>query len=221
MPNVHPENAPGPFYVDADCCITCGVPIDAAPDIFDWASDESCCVVKRQPSTTAELDRTMIAICSAEVDCIRYRGDDPAISERLAEAGQIENCDDPPARVPPLLRCRVRFSTGRADDDPRRIADRLRTWLAAQPHRSWRFRRPWPWSPGTAIFSWDGGRHFNSVRFEAAEEGFRAFLSNGYRGAGVGLGLLVHRWLTAENAQEIGWYGAQEDWRRPGFHMPV
>ena len=122
MAKSHPENAPGPFYVDPDCCITCGIPIEAAPDIFDWASDEKSCIVKRQPVTEAELDRTMIAICSSEVDCIRYRGDDPAVFLRLAQAGQAYNCDVASGDAHPLLRLRIRFETDRPDDTPRALA---------------------------------------------------------------------------------------------------
>jgi ferredoxin len=223
MAEAHPENVAGPFYVEDGCCISCGVPVDAAPDIFDWASSDISCVVKRQPVTQAELDRTMIAISRAEVDCIRYRGDDPVVSSRIALAGHGRNCDILPADAHPMLRFRVRFASRRPGDSPRALAASLREWLPRQPWPYWRVKPPRPWSPATAVFAWNPGwrPHFNSVRFEAGPDGFRALLHHGSKGAGVGLGLLIHEWLTEEIADEVSWLAADEDWSDSGFHMPV
>jgi hypothetical protein len=86
---------------------------------------------------------------------------------------------------------------------------------------------PRPWSPNTAVFAWDAGLlpfrrpHFNSVRFEAGPVGFRALLHHGFHGAGVGLALLIHEWLTAEISDDPRWLAGCEDWSSPGFHMPV
>lgn len=218
MPEAHPQNVAGPFYVEDGCCITCGIPVDAAPDIFDWASDETSCVVKRQPVTQTDLDRTMIAISTAEVDCIRYRGVDPAIFLRLAQAGHALNCDVPSGDAHPLLRLKIRFETCHSGDTPRALASRLRSWLAEKERSFLRVKPARPWSPNTVVFSWDyrilrfRRAHFNSVRFEAGPEGFRAFLHHGHRGSGVGLGLFIQQWLTeSENARNIGWYAAGED----------
>jgi hypothetical protein len=228
MAKAHPENVAGPFYVEDGCCITCGVPVNAAPDIFDWASNESSCVVKRQPVTQADLDRTMIAITSAEVDCVRYGGHDPAILLRLGQAGHAGNCDRPLAGVQYLVRPCVRFASSRSGDCPRDLAARLRVWLADLPWSYMRVKPSRSWSPNTAVFSWDYGMlaawraHYNSVRFEADPDGFRALLRHGHPGAGPGLGRLIHEWLTdAEHARGIRWYEIGEDWAGPGFHMPV
>jgi hypothetical protein len=227
MPKAHPENVAGPFYVEDGCCISCGVPVDAAPDIFDWAQDETSCFLKRQPASQAELDRTMVAIARAEADCIRYRGDDPAISIRVMQAGHAQLCDIPLTDPHPMLRFRVCFASRRADDSPRALAGRLRTWLPRRPGSGWRIKPTRLWSPNTVVFAWDAGLipfrrpHFNSVRFEAGPGGFRALLHHGYRGAGTGLGLLIHEWLTAELAEDIRWLSGVEDWDSPGFYMPV
>jgi hypothetical protein len=228
MPRAHPENVEGPFYVEHGCCLACGVPVDAAPDIFDWAGDESSCIVKRQPISPAELDRTMVAICSAEVDCIRYRGTDPEIFLRLAQAGHAENCDLPSGDAHPLLRLRIRFASAVPDDTPQALAARLRAWLAGKERRFLRVKPASPSRPNSVVFSWDHGplpwwrAHYNSVRFEAGPEGFRAFLQHGHRGSGVGLGLFIQQWLTeSEQARDIKWYGASEDWDGAGLHMPV
>jgi len=229
MARAHPENAAGPFYVEDGCCISCGTPIDVAPDIFDWAKDGSHCVVKRQPAGAADLDRTMIAICRAEVDCIRYRGDNPLIARRIAESGNPSNCDVLPAGASPRLRSRVRFATDRPGDTPAALAARLRTWLigARSPFTTVKPRRPW--SPSKVTFCWDHGllwrAHFHTVRFEAATEGrgFGAILKSGWRPASVGLSLAIDEWLRdAERVRDMRWYARDEDWDRdPGFHMPV
>ena len=31
----HPQNSDGPFYIEAGCCMTCGVTVETAPEIFD------------------------------------------------------------------------------------------------------------------------------------------------------------------------------------------
>src|SRR5215831_15022357 len=71
----HPKNVPGPFYVEDGCCIACGIPEGVAPDLFTF--EASHCYVKKQPCTGAEINRMFQAIWSAEVQCIRYRGNDP------------------------------------------------------------------------------------------------------------------------------------------------
>src|SRR5688500_2767990 len=88
----HPENVPGPFYVEDGRCITCGVPAEIAPDMFDWAKGDSHCFVSRQPCNPKQLDRMLHAMWAGEVDCIRYRGTDPAIARRIAEFGQEDSC---------------------------------------------------------------------------------------------------------------------------------
>lgn len=228
MTKAHPENAEGPFYVEDGCCITCGIPVDAAPDIFGWASNETSCIVKCQPVTAEDLDRTMIAICTAEVDCIRYRGDDPAVFLRMAQAGHALNCDLPSGDAHPLLRLRIRFQSGRSGDTPRALAARLRDWIAGHGLNHFRVKPAQPWSPSTVVFSWDHGllplrrAHYNSVRFAQGPEGFRAFLHHGHRGSGVGLGLFIQQWLTeAEKARDIGWFAAEGDWDGGGLQMPV
>ena len=92
----HPANAPGDFYVEDGCCVFCGIPEQKAPDIFGWAGPSpSHCVVVRQPRTPAELSRTFNAMRHSDLDCIRYRGTDPAIRRRLLKMGLFNQCDLP------------------------------------------------------------------------------------------------------------------------------
>ena len=96
MADPYPRNAPDPFYVANDCCITCGVPVDIAPELFSW--DERIeypghCFVSRQPANNAEVDLMLEVMKCAEVDCLRYRGDDRALRGRLAQEGHNNQCE--------------------------------------------------------------------------------------------------------------------------------
>lgn len=231
MAKAHPCNAPGPFYVEDGCCITCSVPHDIAPDLFGWTEDESHCFVRRQPASPDEVDDAIRALWSAEASCIRYRGSDPALLKRIAEFGEADQCDVYPGRVRVRVRDRVTFSSSQCDTDTALdLANRFRAHLAESD-------RPFPyelrprrwWRPGRVIFSWDGflrGRsHFHSVEFAASRRGggrFEARLA-GWRPAANGLALLVDDWLkTVEAAKDVSWFSSDEyDSGADGFHMPI
>jgi hypothetical protein len=83
----------GDFYVEADCCLLCGISEDIAPEVFQTGEDH--CFAKRQPCSLDEVDRTIRAMWSSEVDCIRYRGRDAGLLDRLARAGMIGQADHP------------------------------------------------------------------------------------------------------------------------------
>lgn len=85
----HPQNAPGDFFVEDNCCLSCGVPQAVAPDLFPVMDDRfEHCYVRRQPSSELELGQMLDAIRGAEVGCIHYRGRDPEI---LAKVKEIED----------------------------------------------------------------------------------------------------------------------------------
>ena len=107
------SNAPiindGDFYVEPGCCLLCGVPEDLAPEVFRTGEDH--CFVRRQPCSRDEVDRTIKAMWSSEVDCIRYRGHDPGLLDRLARAGMSSQADHPRRPgAPAALRDKVTFS---------------------------------------------------------------------------------------------------------------
>jgi hypothetical protein len=79
------------FYVDDDCCTSCGVPQAIAPELVGWKSTEPFlgCYWKKQPETAAEFDRAIKILHTQELDCHRYSGSDPAILSRLP----AECCD--------------------------------------------------------------------------------------------------------------------------------
>ncbi|MDX2238536.1 MAG: hypothetical protein NW203_13320 [Hyphomonadaceae bacterium] len=96
MAEPYPRNVPGPFYIENECCITCGVPMDIAPDLFTW--DEQIpypghCFVSRQLANSGEFDLMLEVMKCMEVDCLRYRGDDLALRARLAREGHKDQCD--------------------------------------------------------------------------------------------------------------------------------
>src|SRR5262249_36487930 len=86
------ENVVDPFYVRAGCCLSCGVPQQVQPDLFD-RNEEGSCRMKRQPTTNEELDGMVRLFWAQDVGCLRYGGDDPTILRRLAELGLAEQCD--------------------------------------------------------------------------------------------------------------------------------
>lgn len=97
MSTPHPANAPGDFYVEDQCCVTCGIPVEKAPDVFAWFGEPeaSHCVVAKQPITNEAVSRTLIVMCAAELQCIRYRGTDANIIRRILEMDRADLCDQP------------------------------------------------------------------------------------------------------------------------------
>ncbi len=100
MRTAFPENVPGDWYVEQDCCIVCAVPLDEAPDLFQWAyppgsAEPDHCYVARQPNSVDELDRMINAARNAEVECIRYRGIEERIRQRIRERGAAGAIDVP------------------------------------------------------------------------------------------------------------------------------
>ena len=63
-----------------------------APDLFEYDPDGHC-FVRKQPTTSEEVDRMIAAFKVQEVGCIRYKGTTKAIQIRLVEAGEGEQCD--------------------------------------------------------------------------------------------------------------------------------
>ncbi len=100
----HPKNVPGPFYVVDGCCTGCDVPFVEAPGLFAY-DGKNHCFVKRQPGTKVEINRMLRVAWAAELQCIRYRGDDPEILRRFAELGEPQLCDIAP---PPGIKCLFR-----------------------------------------------------------------------------------------------------------------
>jgi hypothetical protein len=114
----HPMNVPGPFYVVHGCCTACDVPFAEAPGLFAY-DGKNHCFVKRQPGTKEELNRMMRAAWAAELQCIRYRGQEAEVLRRFGELGDPHLCDvAPPASIQPVFRNYVTFDAASSDGEP-------------------------------------------------------------------------------------------------------
>ena len=80
-----PKNAPGPFYVVNDQCITCMAPEYEAPDLMGFDEEANHCYFKKQPSTPEELGRAARAVWASCCGAVKYGGDDPKVKRKIAE----------------------------------------------------------------------------------------------------------------------------------------
>ncbi len=87
----YPKNAPGPFYVENQECMICGVPHTVAPDLMAWDTDAENrpehCYFKKQPTTPEEFSQAIEAIKSSCCGALSYKGSDPEIIKQLRKAG--------------------------------------------------------------------------------------------------------------------------------------
>jgi hypothetical protein len=94
----HPKNAPGPFYVVNEACITCGLPLVAAPDLFPTGAEleqANHCYFKRQPSGDPEIGAAVEAVVTACCGSLRYGGTEASILELLRSKNGAQFCDHP------------------------------------------------------------------------------------------------------------------------------
>lgn len=197
----------GDFYVEPDCCLLCGVPESIAPNIFE--TGENHCSVKRQPTSQDEVDRTVRAMWSSEVDCIRYRGRDTSMLRRLARAGMADRTDHPiQSESTAKLRDHVSFyisAETNLANSAHFIADAFRDDMRTGDNRV----LPVIFGRRDVWVSWYQNR-FHLVRFIDGGSGlFIASLRS--RTALQGLAWLVDDWLRARRAHGICWKAAGSD----------
>lgn len=223
-PTPHPANAPGDFYVEDGCCITCGVPLEEAPEIFAWAKgpEYTSCVVSKQPQSPDEIDRTLAAMWAGEVQCIRYRGVEADIGRRIVEMGHAELCDrTPPLDAAPVVRSRAAFAMveEHASADASLIAASfLRHFMHFDPRVLGRRATP---VRGNATRARVGVSWFedtyHSIEFESLADGrWLAIAKPVALTAGRGLSRLVDLWLKSDTRfREIRWY-SEDQWKSGG-----
>ena len=221
--------------------LSCGVPLEEAPEVFAWTSDNGHCVVVRQPKTPESVDRVLSAIAHAEADCIRYRGTDPGIGRRLVQMGEAWACDHaPPADAEPLARTHVcfRVADGIVERTALRNADAFlahcKQRVAASKQRfeqtEQRLGRTIIHDIGSDIVQTDIWRAtlrccwrpdiYHVVEFERLSDGTWLVVTrpNDSR-AWIWLSRQVDAWLRAEGwLQDIRWYSA-EQWRQGGPYL--
>lgn len=189
------------FYVEPECCMSCGVPEDIAPEIF--VTGEKNCAIRRQPCSQDEVNRTIRAMWSSEVDCVRYGGRDVQLLDRLARAGLADQADYPlKPDTPARLRDRVTFECSAADDFPNSallIAKAFRADLRAKGNKV----LPALFDRRAVWVSWYKNR-FHLIRFIDAGEGkIVAHLRSSF--ALQGLAWLLDDWLHAQSVTGILW----------------
>ena len=95
MPNFtpHPQNVPGPFYVENGCCLLCDLPRSVAPEMFRYTENEDHCFIHHQPQTPEEFQKMMEVLKSQDIMCIRCRSRDSNLLEQLRQHDLQEICD--------------------------------------------------------------------------------------------------------------------------------
>jgi hypothetical protein len=190
----------GDFYVEPDCCLLCGVPEDIAPEIFH--TGEHHCFMVRQPCSRNEIDRTIRAMWSSEVDCVRYGGRDATMLERLARAGMTGQADHGNATsVPVRLRDQAVFEMpdGTRLTDADQVAAAFRDDMRAKGNKV----LPALLGKRSVWVSWFRNR-FHLVRFADAGQG-RIVAHLRWTMAAQGLAWLVDDWLRAQSVENIRW----------------
>ncbi len=87
-----------------------------APDLIGFEGHS--CFVRKQPANSEELYRLLQAMSVNEVEGLRYRGDDPALKRRIAEAGMAACCDRPcgkPGSATARTRARITLKAAASD----------------------------------------------------------------------------------------------------------
>lgn len=212
--SIHPKNAAGPFYVLNGCCTACGVPTATAPELFEFDSADHC-YVKRQPNSNAEMAKALQVLRSQELGCVRYRGTDEAILRRLAEAGEAQQCDHPPAGVGVVLRNVVTFAildSNHAPCDATAFLEEFSAYLKSRyPHLEVR-TKPIELREGGASFAlaWFED-HFHPIAIRPVDESGRWLIV--HRG-NLGLSEFLDDWLrSAERFIDLRWY-TEDAWER-------
>ena len=100
------DSVAGPFYVAADSCIICALPLETAPTTIRWDANflqggcQGCpnhCRVSKQPETDEELELMIAAARGSCVEAIRYCGTDADTLQRFRDIGLPHLCDALPA----------------------------------------------------------------------------------------------------------------------------
>ena len=110
-PKPYPKNVEGDFYVEDGCCMTCMVPEVHAPTLMGFDEANTHCFIAKQPTNEDEVYQAIKATWAAEVQCIRYAGENLQILRRIAEAGVADSCDNKYLirEIKPLLRNHTTF----------------------------------------------------------------------------------------------------------------
>lgn len=226
----HPKNVDGPFYVEYGCCTSCDVPMQQAPKHFAYDGDKHCYVC-RQPQTAADTTDMIGTAWMAELQCIRYRGNNPDVLRRMAELDLRELCDvQPPRYTSPLIRNHVEFSVVSNAEfaTPQQLAANFVDYLTSRTNE-WRqlTTKPIQISGNSAslAFSWYED-HFHVILFAAdpdPDSGPKWHVAYSADDPSAhGVGNIVSHWLScfADVFGNISWY-TESDWHGPKVGHPT
>jgi hypothetical protein len=182
---------------------------------------ERHCFVKQQPQTEDEIYRAIRALASSEVQCLRYKGNDPEILRRLVEIGESDVCDLPvPATSVPLLRNYLTFETTFASQ-AWDVAIALRDQILSQSSEYTEFKVTPPQHKGQKVvfdFSWYED-NYHTLTFASGESSTKRWLvhhSRLWKVGSVGLSLIIDDWLRSDaRFSNFRWY-TSDAWRRAG-----
>ena len=220
----HAKNAPGPFYVENGCCMMCMVPHVEAPTLMGFDDRDEHCFIRQQPQTDEEIYRAIRAVSSSEVQCLRYRGQDPDILRRLVEIGERDACDHPTPTSTPILRNHVTFAATFADEAwP--VAAALREYILNQNSEYEKFQVTPPKHNGKVVtfaYSWFED-HYYAVNVEREEPLTGRWLvhhSPIWKAGSVAVSLMIDDWLRSDTRfSDFRWYTseawpqARDDWQ--------
>jgi len=93
QPRRFPLNVAGDFYVEDGVCMVCAAPEAEAPELMAHEPGRGHCYFVKQPTTSDELERAVMAVAVSCCQAVRYAGSDPRVIRRLAELGSARSCD--------------------------------------------------------------------------------------------------------------------------------
>lgn len=223
----HPKNASGDYYVEYGCCTACDVPFSEAPGLFEY-DDRNHCYVHRQPTTGGETNQMLSAIACAELQCIRYRGSDPGLFDRLAAMGEVAICDNPPAGFKPAIRNHVAFKATTSGITLRELVALFTAFLEKQTTDSFRYKikRPRIRDDSASLqfatrLAIPGVRHkgtYDTIMFRALDASNTKgdFCAVHEDECSPGQSFILQRWLTnSEQFDNVMWF-TKDEWNANG-----
>lgn len=197
------------------------MPFESAPELFAWMPNEyEGCYVKRQPANPGEVTQMILAMSSAEVDCIRYAGSDAELQRRILTVteGLIDHPVDGVSKGAALTRLSV---TANSDVGPKQLIAALKSQLKRDNAAGRTYREAHSLLGGDARslrFAWaDAQFHLVQADVDKREPGRLALRLRPYapdHAMHLGLNLVVERWLRADGRfSDFRWW-TDEAWRR-------
>jgi hypothetical protein len=212
-PKPYPKNVEGDFYVEDGCCITCLVPEFYAPTLMGFDETDSHCFVAKQPTNENEVYQVIKATWAAEVQCIRYGGQNPQILRRLAEAELADCCDQKHLiqQIKPLLRNHTTFEYPEIQSELE-IANQFREYVLMQSTEYLHYKASKITSNKSGVtfaFSWYEENYY-SVWFNRIQllNTWHIFHSpNDEKIGSRGISVTIDEWLRSnKTVANIKWY---------------